>query len=656
MFTPIRAGSGPVDTTRSPHARLQTLPLPNASLAGGFWAGRRAVNRSVSLRHGFEMLERAGNFHNLRLAAGLTQGEYRGRNFLDSDVYKWLEAVAWELGSEPDPGLQGLADQAIAPIAAAQRPDGYLNSYHQAGGPSVEPAARWQDLDHGHELYCAGHLFQAAVAFQRALGDTRLLDVACRFADHICSLFGPGRREGTCGHPEIEMALVELYRVTGQERYLEQAQLFIDRRGRRRMIGLDSYGPEYHQDHLPLRDVSEAAGHAVRQMYLAAGTTDLYLERGEAALLTAMQRLWQDVAGSKTYITGGLGSRYEGEAFGDAYELPSDQCYCETCAAIGGFMWNWRMLLATGEARHAGAMERALYNNILASPALDGHGYFYMNPLMVRAARLLRLSDNPAGREQPVPVQRPQWHSVACCPPNVMRLLSSLGHYLATHDERGLQIQQYAPSDITCELKPGRDVGVHVTTAYPWRGEIRLEIALSDDEAWELALRVPEWCPAATIAVNGEKTEPVLAPDGYARLARTWRVGDVVDLSLAMEPVLIESNPRIDATRAAVAIQRGPLVYCLEDCDQEVAGRLLDVEVDVRQPLQERWAEDLLGGVMLVEAAGYYRDPGPWDGRLYRPVGEAGAHAGTPARLVAVPYYAWANRGIGGMRVWLPKA
>lgn len=652
MFTRIQSGSGPVDTTRSPHARLQTLGPQEVAVKAGFWADRRAVNRAVSLRHGFEMLEKAGNFHNLRLAAGLSEGPYRGRNFLDSDVYKWLEAVAWELGNQKDAGLQNLADGAIALIAAAQRPDGYLNSYYQ----TVEPAARWQNLDHGHELYCAGHLVQAAVAFQRALGDQRLLDIACRFADHICSLFGPGQREGACGHPEIEMSLVELYRATGEARYLEQAQLFIDRRGRRKMGGLGPYGPEYHQDHLPVRDVSEATGHAVRQMYLASGATDLYLETGEPALLEAMQRLWQDVAGSKTYITGGLGSRYDGEAFGDPYELPSDQCYCETCAAIGGFMWNWRMLLATGEARYAGEMERALYNNILASPGLDGRHYFYMNPLMLRAARFLRLSDNPPGPEQFVPVERPEWHSVACCPPNVMRLLASLGHYLATHDARGVQIQHYAPADIACELAPGRRVGLRVATAYPWDGAIRVEISEADGDPWELALRLPEWCSAATVAVNGEKSEAPLARAGYVRLERAWRVGDVVELSLSMEPVLIEANPRVDATRAAVAIQRGPLVYCLEDRDQEVAGRLPDIEIDVRQPLRARWQDDLLGGVMLVEAAGRYRDPQPWDGRLYRQVGAMGAPAGVSARLLAVPYYAWANRGIGGMRVWLPRA
>ena len=351
-----------------------------------------------------------------------------------------------------------------------------------------------------------------------------------------------------------------------------------------------------------------------------------------------------------------MGSRFDGEAFGDPYELPSDQCYCETCAAIGGFMWNWRMLLATGEARFAEEIERALYNTILASPALDGQHFFYINPLMLRAARYLRLSDNPPAAEGRVPVERPEWHAVACCPPNVMRLLASLGHYVATRDAGGLQIQHYAPAEIACERAPGRRVGLRMATAYPWDGAIRVEITEADGEPWELALRLPEWRLGASIAINGEQREVTEVSGGYLRMERAWHVGDVVELELAMEPVFVEPNPRVDATRGAVAIQRGPLVYCLEERDQEVSGRLLDVEVDVRKPLQARWQEDLLGGVMLIEAAGCYRDPLPWDGRLYRPLGAAGATAGTPARLVAVPYYAWANRGIGGMRVWLPKA
>ena len=445
---------GPVDTSHSPHASLKTLKFKQVSLHEGFWNKKLAINRKRSLRFGFEMLEKAGNFDNLRIAAGLIKGVYRGYVFQDSDIYKWLEAVAWEMGKEPDQELSAMADQAIELIAAAQRPDGYINSYVQ----TREAFAPWTDLDNGHELYCAGHLFQAAVAFARALGDVRLLTIACRFADHIDSVFGPDKRHGTCGHPEVEMALVELFRVTGQSRYLDLANFFIDQRGQNAMKGHRSYGPEYHQDHIPVRQVTEAAGHAVRQLYLASGVTDLFLETGEQSLFEAMQHLSKDIVETKLYITGGLGARFDGEAFGDPYELPADQCYCETCAAIASLMWNWRMLLASGESQYADQMERALYNNILAGPALDGQHFFYMNPLMLREARDLRLSSDLPSNEVFIPDQRPKWHACACCPPNVMRLFASLPHYLATYDARGIQIHHFASADVECDLP----IGPHV--------------------------------------------------------------------------------------------------------------------------------------------------------------------------------------------------
>jgi DUF1680 family protein len=281
---------------------LQTLPLGMLHFEPGFWTGFQTINHKVSLKHGCQMLEKAGNLHNFRLAAGLAQGNYAGRFvFLDSDVYKWLEAVAWELAHSPDTELQSMAEEAINLIIAAQRTNGYLNTYYQV----AQPGAHWTNLDHGHELYCAGHLFQASIAFFRATGDRRLLDVSRRFADHICSVFGPGKRAGTCGHPEIETALIELYRTTSEKRYLDMARFFIDQRGQKKMVGYASYGPEYHQDHVPVRQAAAAEGHAVRQLYLTTGVTDLYLETGEQALWDAMLRMWQDIVGSKVYITGG---------------------------------------------------------------------------------------------------------------------------------------------------------------------------------------------------------------------------------------------------------------------------------------------------------------------------------------------------------------
>ncbi len=618
----------------------------DVSLKEGFWTKKQEVNGKTSLHFGYEMLIKAGNFDNLRLAAGSFHGTYRGYVFQDSDIYKWLEAVAWEMGRKPNQELAALADQAISLITDAQLPNGYINSYVQTR-ESPEP---WLDLENGHELYCAGHLFQAAVAFQRALGDRRLYKIACRFADHICSIFGPEKRYGTCGHPEVEMALVELYRSSGETRYLDLAKFFIDQRGQNKLKGHRSYGPEYHQDHIPVRQVREATGHAVRQLYLASGVTDLFLETGEPALLEAMLRLSKDITETKLYITGGVGSRFDGEAFGDPYELPPDQSYCETCAAIASFMWNWRLLLATGESCYADLMERALYNNILASPALDGCHYFYTNPLMVRQAKDLRLSAEDPSGEASILRQRPEWHDCACCPPNVMRLFASFAQYLSTHAGEGIQIHHYASAELGCDLASGQCVKLNLTTEYPWQGQIRLEVLESGQAPWALSLRIPEWSQNPTLSINGKTIKEWCLEKGYLVLERTWQAGDVIQLELGMEPVLVAPNPRLDAIRGCLAIQRGPIVYCLEDIDQEVKGGLLDVEIDKNRPLINRWDGDLLNGVMVVEAEGQFRDIEAWHGHLYRPAPFPIQDSTHPARLIAIPYYAWGNRGIGSMQ------
>jgi len=487
------------------------------------------------------------------------------------------------------------------------------------------------------------------------LGDDRLLDIACRFADHICSIFGPDKRHGTCGHPEVEMALVELYRLTDKSQYLDLAKFFVDQRGRNTMKGHRSYGPEYHQDHAPVRQITEAAGHSVRQLYLASGVTDLYLETGEQALLESMLRLSKDILETKLYITGGIGSRFDGEAFGDPYELPADQCYCETCAAIASFMWNWRMLLISGEGCYGDLMERVLYNNILASPALDGQHFFYINPLMLRDAKYLRLSTELLSNDDYIPAERPEWHDCACCPPNVMRLFSSLTHYLATRDENGIQIHHFAPADIGCDRTAGQRILLNMMTNYPWQGQIKLRIVETDNSQWALSIRIPEWSQHPALSINGNTVKDLKPVKGYVILERTWKAGDIIDLELEMEPMLITSNPRVDATRNCLAIQRGPIIYCLEDRDQEVSGRLLDVEIDKDHLLSTRWEGELLEGVMVLHANGQFVDNEAWRGHLYQPITAPVQGIPCPARLVAIPYYAWGNRGIGAMRVWIPE-
>jgi DUF1680 family protein len=627
-------GAGPVDTSHSPHARLRALPAGSVSLTGGLWSHRQAVNREVSLPHGYRTLEQVGNFHNLRLAASLIEGQYRGLRFMDSDLYKWLEALAWQLACGPDDELQHIADATIDSIAAAQAPDGYLNSHYQV----AKPGQRWTDLTDGHELYCAGHLIQAAVAHHRATGETKLLDVACRFADTIGSVFGPDKRPGTPGHPEIEMALVELYREIGEQRYLDLAGFFLDQRGRS-ILGSGGGGSSaYYQDHVPVREATTVAGHAVRQLYLTAGVSDVYLETGEQALLDALTRQWRDMTLFKLYITGGVGSRHEGESFGEPYELPNDRCYCETCAAIASIMWNWRMLLATGESRFADLIERTLYNGFLSGVSLDGRAFFYVNPLLSQGG-----------------IERTGWYHCACCPPNVMRLIASLGHYFATADATGLQIHQYGAATIDVELEPGRRVALRMETDYPWQGGVRLTVQHTEDLPWRLDLRLPGWCEGPSLHVNGRQVT-VPAGEGTAAIERTWREGDVVTLDLPMVPRLIEPHPRSDATRGCVAIERGPIVYCLESCDQDPSVDVLDVQIDAAAPLQATWRDDLLGGVTVVEAAGYAVDVAPWQDRLYRPAHGQDGPSRQPVRLTAVPYYAWANRGPGAMRVWIPRS
>jgi ABC-type multidrug transport system fused ATPase/permease subunit/DUF1680 family protein len=460
------------------------------TITGGFWGRRQTTNRVVSLPSGFVSLERAGTLENFRLVTGHGDAEeHRGEYFVDSDVYKWLEAVGWELGRGIDDDhaarLRVLADQAIALVERAQDGDGYLDTWFQVRAPDL----RFTDLPAAHELYCAGHLFQAAVAWWRGVGDDRLLAVAGRLADHIGGVFGPERRQGLPGHPEVEMALVELYRTTGKQAYLDLARFFVDERGHR-LLGEVHYGARYRQDDEPFRTAKQARGHAVRQAYLACGALDVAAETGDCALLDAAVAQWEDMVARRMYLTGGVGSRHKDEAFGDPFELPPDRAYAETCAAIGVVMWSWRLLLATGDCRYADMIERALFNGFVVGLSLEGDTYFYVNPLQVRAGR----ADPEDGRGR---AARSGWFDIACCPPNVMRTLASLQHYLATATETGVQLWQFAPSHLSVDVAAGR-VELSVDTDYPLNGLISVRVDAATPGPLEIALRVPDWATGAT--------------------------------------------------------------------------------------------------------------------------------------------------------------
>jgi DUF1680 family protein len=632
-----KATAGPVETAQSPGAALKTLDIRAVTFDGGLWARRQAVNREAALPHGLRMLETAGNLDNLRIAAGRKTGRFRGRVFMDSDVYKWLEAAAFEIARVPSEELRTSSETLIELVAAAQGDDGYLNSYYTV----AEPGRRWTDLAHGHELYCAGHLIQAAVAYRRATGDERLLSIARRFVDCIHAVFGPDRRATTDGHAEIEMALVELYRETGERRHLDLAAFFLDQRGRGR-IGQNRYdSPAAFQDRVPVREATTVEGHAVRALYLATGAADLYLETGETPLLETLTRQWQDMVESKLYVTGGVGARHLTESFGQPYELPSDLAYGETCGGIASIMWSWRMLLATGHARYADLIERTLYNAVLAGVSLTGEQYFYVNPLA---------SNGEAEHLHRGGCRRKAWNFVACCPPNVMRLLASLGHYVATGDASGLQIHQYAAAHVVAP-----DVALRMETAYPWEGRVRLTLEETSAGPWTLALRVPGWCTGASVRINDRETASSATPSGYLRLERAWTRGDVVELDLPMPAQCVAAHPWIESTRGCVAIERGPLVYCLEQADHP-GTRIADLEIDATASLQSAWEPDTLDGATVIRARGWEVDTSAWRHRLYRPLGSAPPAPRRPVALHAIPYHAWANRESGAMRVWIPRA
>ncbi len=614
-----------VDTARSPHARLRPVPLTAVTLADGFWAPRRHLNRQVSLPTQYRFLEETGRLDNFRRAAGQTDLPFQGYYYNDSDVYKWLEAVAWTLATDPDPDLSRMADGVIDLVAAAQQPDGYLNTYFALD----RAAERWTNLRDLHELYCAGHLIQAAVAHHRATGDGRLLQVARRLADHIVAVLGP--RPATPGHPEVEMALVELSRETGNPTYRQQAQQFLDNRGQG-LIG----SREYHQDHQPFREMERLAGHAVRALYLCAGATDLYAETGEAALRAALDRLWTNMVTQQVYISGGVGARHDGEALGRGYELPNERAYAETCAAIANVMWNWRLLALEGDARYADVMETALYNAFLAGLSLDGTAYFYENPL----------ADDGTHRRQP-------WFSCACCPPNVARLLASLPGYCYSTSPAGAWVHLYVESTAHLRLEDGRTVGLHQYTRYPWDGEITLQV--EGEGAFSLFLRIPAWCEeGAALEINGQPAAVALSPGTYAEIYRTWQRGDAVHLRLPMPVRRTECHPYVAENRGRVALLRGPLLYCLEGADHPGLD-LRDLILPADASLAVQFRPDLLGGTVILRGLARLAPPDDgWTGRLYR---TAGSHPSRPdggaIEVTAIPYYAWANRQPGPMQVWL---
>jgi DUF1680 family protein len=627
-----RTGGRPVVPTRGP---LRPLGLAEARITGGFWAARQRTNGEATLDHGRFWMDKLGWTGNFTAGPGGEAAERSGREFSDSEVYKLIEAMSWETGRRADAGRRGEIDDLVALIGGAQDADGYLNTAF--GRPGRPP--RYRDLASGHELYCAGHLIQAAVAHTRVHGPGPLLRIAERAADQICATFGPDRNPGICGHPEIETALVELYRLTGARRYLDQAVAFVDRRGHR-TLPRHHFGWAYFSDDVPVRDATVLRGHAVRALYLACGAVDVAVETGDDDLLRTVAAQFDRTLARRTYLTGGMGSRYADEAFGDDFVLPADRAYAESCAGVAAVMLAWRLLLATGEDRYGDVIERTLYNVVAAAGGDDGRSFFYANTLHQRVPA----APAPDDRER-LGVEggaRAPWYEVSCCLANLARLYATLGTYLAVADGEGLRILQYADAHVGTRLADGRRVALTVTTGYPVDGTVTVRIDETGGGPWPLTLRLPDWAAGATVEAAGQ-VRP--AEGGSVTVRHAFAPGDVIRLRLPVTPRFTVPDPRIDAVRGCVAVERGPVVYCAESTADAPLGDLDTLSVDpARAPRDD-------DGAVLVRARSATVGERPWPYGAPAEVDPAGA---VPIRLL--PYHRWARRGPATMRVWLPTA
>ncbi|MFH8735842.1 glycoside hydrolase family 127 protein [Streptomyces sp. NPDC017964] len=614
-------------------------PLSSTRITGGLLREWQDRNRHATIPHTVEQLRAVGNLDNLSRLLSAEPPAYRGRYpFLDTDLYKTLEGLAYEIGEgEVDAGVQEFFDEVVGLLERVQGEDGYLNSFFQDPEAAKKP---WQDLAWGHELYNLGHLIQAAVAAHRRMGDARLLAVARKFADLAVRRFGEeseGGKEGVCGHPEVEMALVELYRETGERAYLTQARLFVDRRGHGHLRH-SVFPPDYFQDHLPFRDLPTVTGHAVRMGYLAAGATDVFLETQDRTLFETLDKLWDDMVATKLYLTGGLGSRHSDEAIGDRYELPSERAYTETCAAIAVMQWAWRMFVATGSAKYLDVFERVLFNAYAVGLSADGQAFFYDNPLQRRPDHEQR-----SGAETGGEALRRSWFGCPCCPPNIVRWMAQLGDYVAAERPDELVIALFTEGRIETDA-----VAVSVETAYPWDGDVRLTVERAPGRRYAIRLHIPAW--ARDVTLDGET---VTAEDGWLTVEREWSAGDTLRLHLPMPVRGHASHPYLDATRGAVAVARGPLVYCVEQQDSPAPVDDLVLPVDRLADAELAALPDGLPGQVAVRLTAEVAPVPPAE--LYPEItGEpvAAEPAGT-AQVTLVPYFLWGNRRPEAMRVWV---
>ncbi|GIO53788.1 glycoside hydrolase family 127 protein [Paenibacillus cineris] len=655
-------------STKNAPTHPQPLDLKSVRITDSYWSNHVDLIKHTVIPYQWEALndrvpdaEPSHAIRNFRIAAGLEEGSFAGFVFQDTDLYKWLEAVGYSLAQSPDSDLEKVADEAIDLIGAAQLEDGYLNTYFTID----KLDQRWTNLMDCHEMYTAGHLIEAAVAYFYGTGKTKLLDIARKIADHIDDRFGPeeGKIRGYDGHQEIELALVKLYHATSEVRYLNLAGFLIDERGQKPnffeeeferrgrishwapgVVQKDPVNLAYHQAHKPVREHEVATGHAVRAVYMYTAMADLALLKGDNALLEACRCLWDNIVQKQMYVTGSIGSTHHGEAFTFDYDLPNDTNYSETCASIGLIFFAQRLLQNEVKGEYADVMERALYNTVTAGIAGDGKHYFYVNPMEVWPAA----SEGNPGKRHIKPV-RQKWYGCACCPPNVSRLLSSLGQYIYSASDEALFVHLYIGSQISHEVA-GRSVQLDMESRLPWEGQVRLKVQEADGAGdFTIALRLPGWSAESAVRVNGQPAQYELR-DGYAYIHRDWQAGDVVELELDMQPRRIYAHPNLRASSGKVALQRGPLVYCLEETDNGAPLASLSLPADAElQVVTDEWR----GGVAVIEADGLRNGtPAEAPNDLYstvRPQLEQ-------QRLRAVPYTLWGNREPGEMTVWIRES
>lgn len=587
--------------------KINQVDFSKVQITDNFWSPRLERHTSVTLPVCIDQIEnQTGRIRNFENAAK-GEGEHSGIFFDDSDVYKAVEGMAYSLINHPDATLEAKTDEWIDKFAAAQQPDGYINTFYTLTGLDK----RWSNMDK-HEMYCAGHMIEAAVAYYQATGKRKMLDVCIRMVEHMMSVFGPGKRNWVPGHEEIELALVKLYQVTNEEKYLDFAYWLLEERGH----GYGSMGtegtwhPEYYQDAIPVRDLQKISGHAVRCMYLYCGMADVAALKQDTGYIAALHRLWDDVVLRNMYITGGIGSSAHNEGFTTDYDLPNLEAYCETCASVGMVLWNHRMNQLTGDSKYVDVLEKALYNGALAGISLRGDLFFYVNPLESKGNH-----------------HRQAWYGCACCPSQISRFLPSIGNYIYGTSDDALWVNLYIGNKANVKLGK-KDMKVSMESQVPWEGQVKMTIdELASSVKKEIRMRIPEWCENYSLAVNGEAINQPNLDKGYAVLERQWKQGDVITLNIEMPAVLKQADPRVKQDVGKRAIQRGPLVYCMEETDNPTDFDQLTLST--KSALESQFDATLLDGIVKITAKDEDKT------------------------INLIPYYAWDNREAGKMKVWI---